>query len=166
MKLIVALILAAMVTPVWADSAEIYEVQAGQVCPVPGVLFSGPGVTHLVEDLRTARTNAAILETQTAQLQAKTQQIAELEATIRELKTQAATQDQELAIWKALDQRREVFEQRVNVLFDKADKVLTQSNQALDRANARIEQLEKRQLWMMILGPLGVLIGVVAGAAL
>jgi len=50
----------------------------------------------------------------------------------------------------------------VALALERAEKAIARSETALDKAQARIESLEKRQFWLQILGPIGVVIGFLA----
>lgn len=132
----------------WASLAGAQETQAvgaGTLAPFSGVLLPDDAAKRLVLDLERYRSQAAELETLKAALAASERESGELRKVV--------------AI-------ADVMVMRVERAMETYDRALTKSTALMERQEKRIEQLESREKWMMILGPLGLLLGLISGAAL
>jgi chromosome segregation ATPase len=165
MTLVAVVVLGVLLVAAPAAGQEIYELATGQASPRDGVLFDADSVRRLVEEIRDARSRAAILETLRAELMAKDEQIKSLETQVEALTRADRARAIEVAVWEALDKRREADEARLLRALELSDRALTRSTQALERSERRIDSLERRQFWAAILGPIGLLAGFLLGVA-
>lgn len=157
-----ALLVVSLVGP---SAAEIWELQDGQPVPAlpPGgaALFDAAAVRKAVEAVRDAEAAAAVVETQRAELAEKDRQIADLKSALQAAAGEAAKRDQ---AWALAEERFKLQSDnydklslviaKQNELLDKTGALMDRQTAALSKAQERIESLEKRQFWSMILGPL------------
>ena len=111
---------------------------------------------RLATDLRAGRDAQALVETQRAEIAVMREQIAALREALAEATKADTARTVALALAEDRDQRRQ---EGATLLL----KVLEEHRALLERAEKRIESLEKRQFWMAILGPIGMLLGVMLG---
>lgn len=155
--LLVSLVL---LTPISAR-AEVWELQDGMPAPAPGALLDEAAVRKAVEAARDQASQAAVIETQQAELDQAKRQIEDLKAALEAANAEAAKRDH---AWALAEERFKVQTDnydrlmaviaRQNELLDKTDALMDRQSAALSKAQERIEALEKRQFWTMLLGPL------------
>jgi hypothetical protein len=135
--------------------AEILPLAKDQQAPVEGLLFDADASRKLVEDLRDARSSAAIVETLRAETAAQAQQIRELLAQVDALKAEAQARAVAMAIAEDREKRRSEDDARVAKVMDRTEAALERAATALEKSQARIEVLERRVFWAQVLGILG-----------
>lgn len=121
----------------------------------PWAVFDDATLERLATDLQAGRDAQGLVETQRSEIAAKNEHIRELIATIDQLKQEANSRALAMALSEDREKRRAQNEEALL-------KVLQEQRKLIEVAMNRIESLERRQFWLMILGPIGLLIGVLA----
>ena len=130
---------------------------ASPVWAQPGLLVPAEDAVRMAEELTDARSLAAQVENLRAALAAKDEEIKKLQDSDR-------GREVALAIAEDRDKRREEAETRLLKALEISDRQLQRSNEMIEKALARIDKLETRQMWMMVLGPIGLGIAFLTGA--
>ncbi len=142
-----------------AAAQDLPILQPGEPAPAAGLLFDEERSKRLVEDLRDLQTLRSVDETRKAELAAKDQQIAALEAQVKALQDAARAAELTYARMEERDKMRQEMQGELVQVLGESRKVLQDTRDSLKRADDRIETLEKRQFWYMLLGPIGFGIG-------
>jgi predicted RNase H-like nuclease (RuvC/YqgF family) len=141
-------------------AGEIRQQAPGEDAPFAGVLFDQAALTQLIEELRTARSHAEQVQLLSESNRVLQEKISSLERELAERMAEATKQAQALALADDREQRREVYEQRVDKLLVRAEQTIEHYDQLVVKLNGRVESLEKRMWFMQILGPLGFIAGI------
>ena len=143
--------------PVWAAD----EVAPGQPAPYEGALIEAAKVPRLVEELRSARLAVAEIQALQETVVAQSAQVAALLEQAKALEGANERLTAALKIAEEIEGLRQKQKDVAALVFERYEKALTQADAALDKAQARIESLERRAMWSQILsviGPLALLL--------
>jgi predicted RNase H-like nuclease (RuvC/YqgF family) len=144
-------------------AAAILAVTTGSAAAQgPAVILPEESAVRAAADLASARKADAIIESLKAEIEAQRRQMTELQAQVDELRAEAHAREIAMAIAEDREKRRQEDDGRVATAFARAEATIERSEKALEKAQARIESLERRQFWSAILGPLGLVIGFLA----
>lgn len=146
--------------PSWAAD----EVIQGQPTPYDGALIEAAKVPRLVEELRSARLAIAEIQALQETVAAQSAQVAVLLEQAKALEGANERLTAALKLAEEIEGLRQKQKDVAALVFERYEKALTQADAALDKAQARIESLERRAMWSQILsviGPLALLLLVV-----
>jgi len=129
------------------------------------ILFDSESAVKLVEDLRDGRTNAAKVEALTAENVVLQVQIDSLKRELALRIEEARKREVAVQVAEEREKLREKYDAQVDRTLARAESALQRYEKLIEAQAKRIESLEKRQMWMGLLGPIGILVGVFAGAA-
>ncbi len=143
--------------PTWAAD----EVAQGQPAPYDGALVEAAKVPRLVEELRDARRAMAEIQALQETVAAQSAQVAVLLEQAKALEGANERLTTALKIAEEIEGLRQKQKDVAALVFERYERALTQADAALDKAQARIESLERRAMWSQILsviGPLALLL--------
>lgn len=157
------LLLLAAVGPAWGES---YALTAGQPAPADGVLVDVLAGERLVEELRDGRAAAAKVETLTAANAKLQAQLDSLTREVAALREEATARERALAVSEERARAWQEQEARLTAVLARSDRALEKYEALTERLDKRVRELERESFWRGLLGPLGLILGVVLGAAL
>ena len=143
--------------PAWAAD----EVAQGQPVPYEGALIEAAKVPRLVEELRSARLAVAEIQALQETVAAQSAQVAVLLEQAKALEGANERLTAALKIAEEIEGLRQKQKDVAALVFERYERALTQADKALDKAQARIEALERRAMWSQVLsviGPLALLL--------
>ena len=146
--------------PAWAAD----EMAPGQPAPYEGALIEAAKVPRLVEELRSARLAVAEIQALQETVVAQSAQVAALLEQAKALEGANERLTAALKLAEEIEGLRQKQKDVAALVFERYEKALIQADAALDKAQARIESLERRAMWSQILsviGPLALLLLVV-----
>ena len=152
--------LGAYVPPGWTQTTETVQregggllLRSGEPAPADGVFFTGEGLTRLINALRDRESWQAQIETFKAQ-------VAALEAALANTHEESQAKQQALEAMKLAVAKAEWIDSNWVRITERYEATLARMEAHADRLDKRIDSLEKQRLWLTILGPLGLLLGV------
>lgn len=141
----------------WAAEAVL----SGQPASEAGALIPAAKVPALVEELRAARQAAESLTALQEMLAAQTAHLDTVLAQVRTLEVANERLSAAVRIAEEIEALRQKQKDVAALVFERYERALTQADTALEKAQARIDGLERRAWWSQVLtvvGPLALLI--------